>query len=303
MTSKRRSRLIEIEEAAALVHDGMTVGLSGFSHQNPPMAVVRTLIRNGLRDLTLVSGPTAGIETDLLIGAGCVRKVVAAGVAMERVAGIAPAFRHRAQRGEIEVWECDECIWYVALKAAAWGVPYLLWPGGVGSSLPQLNRDLREVEEQGRRFIRVTAVQPDIVFVHASEADRYGNVRECPTAYLGRSFAEKALAEACAGPVIATVETLVPHQSVFEQPEWTMLRGASVAVAPWGAHPGGASGRYAPDLAHLQDYALAGKALLGGDPQPYETYLAEFVHDAPNHQGYVGNLNAAQRDALLMQAS
>ena len=299
----RSSRLIDVEEAAALVHDGMSVGLSGFSHQNPPMAIVRTLIRNGVRDLTLISGPTAGIETDLLIGAGCVRKVVAAGVAMERVAGIAPAFRHRAERGEIEVWECDECIWYVALKAAAWGVPYLLWPGGVGSSLPELNPDLREVEEQGRRFIRVAAVQPDIVFVHAGEADRYGNVRECPTAYLGRSFAERALVEACAGPVIATVETLVSHETVLEHPEWTMLRGACVAITPWGAHPGGTSGRYVPDLGHLQDYALAGKALLHGDPEPYDAYLAEFVYGAPDHQGYVDNLDEAQRKALRMQAN
>jgi glutaconate CoA-transferase subunit A len=250
----RSARLIDIDDAAARVQDGMTVGLSGFSHQNPPMAIVRRLVERGVRGLTLVSGPTAGIETDLLIDAGCVRRVVAAGVALERVAGIAPAFRRAAQAGEIEVWECDECIWYVALKAAAWGVPYLLWPGGVGSSLPELNPDLVEIEEGGRRFLRVPAIRPDIVFVHAAEADRYGNVRAAPRAYLGRTFAERALAEACAGPVIATVEEIVDNDRVAAEPERTLLFGADVAHAPRGAHPGGVSGRYPPDLEAMRAY-------------------------------------------------
>ena len=91
--ANRLQRIRDLQEVVDLVEDGMTVGMSGFSYQGPPMAVVREFIRRGLRDLTLISGPTAGIETDLLIGAGCVRRVITAGVALEQVAGIAPAFR------------------------------------------------------------------------------------------------------------------------------------------------------------------------------------------------------------------
>ncbi len=275
--SARDEAILDLAAAAALVEDGMTVGLSGFAHQNPPMAVVRELVRRRVRGLTVVSGPTSGIETDLLIGAGCVSRVVTAGVALEGVTGIAPAFRHSAERGEIEVWECDECIWYVALKAAAWGVPWLLWPGGVGTSLPELNTELEEVEVDGRRFLRVPAVQPDIVFVHAAEADRFGNVRDSPKAYLGRSFAEVALTEACAGPVIATVEKIVDNADVVAAPEWTRLWGAQVVVAPGGAHPGGVNGHTAPDLDELSAYAHAGSRMLGGDRAPYEAYVADFV--------------------------
>jgi len=290
MSTARQTNVSDVAAAAALVEDGMTIGLSGFSYQNPPMAIVRQLIRREVRDLTLVSGPTAGIETDLLIGAGCVRRVVAAGVALEQVAGIAPAFRRAAEAGEIEVWECDECIWYVALKAAAWGVPYLLWPGGVGTSLPELNPDLEEVEENGRRFLRVPAVQPDIVFVHAPEADRYGNVRGARTAYLGRRFAEAALAEACAGPVIATVEELVDNDRVTAEPERTMLFGAEVVHVPWGAHPGGVSGRYVPDLDHLAAYARAGAGLVKGDTAAYNDYLDRFVTGVADHPAYLESM-------------
>ena len=273
----RADALLELPAAAALVDDGMTVGLSGFAHQNPPMAIVRELVRRGVRGLTLVSGPTSGIETDVLIGAGCVRRVVTAGVALEGVAGIAPAFRYRAERGDIDVWECDECIWYVALQAAAWGVPWLLWPGGVGTSLPELNPSLQEVEIDGRRFLRVSAIQPDIVFVHAASADRFGNVRDCREAYLGRSFAERALAEACAGPVVATVEQIVDDAEVTAAPEWTRLWGARVAAAPGGARPGGVSGRTPPDLEELTAYARAGAALLRGDAAAYQGWVDDFV--------------------------
>jgi glutaconate CoA-transferase subunit A len=291
--SHRGERLLDIPTAATLVQDGMTVGLSGFSYQGPPMTIVRELIRRGVRDLTLVSGPTAGIETDLLIGAGCVRRVVTAGVVLERLAGIAPAFRSAAERGDLEVWECDECIWYVALKAGAWGVPYLLWPGGVGTSLPELNDDLVEVVEDNRCFLRVAAIRPDIVFIHAAEADRFGNVRGSREAYLGRSFAEQALAEACTGPVIATVERLVSNEQVIAEPEWTSVFGAQVVHAPWGAHPGGVSGRYVPDLDHLAAYAHAGADLVKGDPDAYDAYLERFVRRAADHDAYLETVGAA----------
>lgn len=277
----RPERLIDVAAAARRVDDGMTVGISGFAHQNAPMTVVRELIRRGVRDLTLVAGPTAGMETDILIGAGCVRRLVTAGVALEGVVGIAPAFRYYAQRGDLDIWECDECIWYVALKAGAWGVPYLLWPGGVGTSLPELNPDLVEVEHEGRRYLRVPAVQPDIVLLHAPEGDCFGNVRSARRAYLGRTFAERALVEACAGPLIATVEQLVDNDRVLEAPERTMVFGAEIAVAPGGAHPGGVSGHYAPDLAAIRAYADAGAELLRGDAASYARFVENWVSAAP----------------------
>ena len=303
MSDGRQTRTIGVVEAVDRVADGITVGLSGFSYQSPPMAVVRQIIRRGIRDLTIVSGPTAGIETDLLIGAGCVRRVVTAGVALERVAGIAPAFRHHAERGDIEVWECDECIWYVALKAAAWGVPYLLWPGGVGSSLPELNDDLEEIEEDGKRYLRVAAIQPDIVFLHAAEADSYGNVRASRQAYLGRTFAERALAEACAGPVICTVESIVSNERVVAEPELTMVHGAHVAEVPWGAHPGGVSGSYVPDLEHIGDYARAAAARRAGDDEPYRRYIQTFIDDTTDHDGYLQTVGARDLRSLRIAAA
>lgn len=294
----RAERVVPLQEAAALAQDGMIVGLSGFSYQNPPMAMVRALIRRRLKDLTLVSGPTSGLETDLLIGAGCVRRVVTAGVAFERVLPIAPAFRRAAERGDIEVWECDECIWHLALKAAAWGMPYILWRGGVGSSLPELNPELREIQEGGRRYLKVPPVRPDIVFLHAAEADAFGNVRTAREAYLGRTFAERALALACHGPVVATVERLVDPDEVTGSPERTLVRGALVVEAPGGAHPGGVSGRYVPDLEHCREYAEAGEARRRGDPVPFQRYLERYVYGAEGPEDYLRAIGPERLERL-----
>src|SRR5439155_2127371 len=298
VSDERAERVLDASEAAALVRDGMVVGLSGFSHQNPPMARVREIIRRRVKGLTIVSGPTSGIETDLLIGAGCVRRAVTAGVAFEQVVPMAPAFRRAAERGEIEVWECDECLWHLALKAAAWGMPYLLWRGGVGTSIPELNPDLEEVQEGGRRYLKVPARPLDIVFLHAAEADRFGNVRAARQAYLGRSFCERALALACRGPVVASVERLVPDDETLGSPERTLVRGAFVVEAPWGAHPGGTSGRYAPDLEHYAEYAAAGEARRKGDPQPYQRYLERHVYGPEDHDGYLRTIGAGRLEAL-----
>jgi glutaconate CoA-transferase subunit A len=290
-------------EAVALLKDGMIVGLSGFSYQNPPMALTREIIRRRVRDLTVVSGPTSGIETDLLIGAGCVRRVVTAGVAFERVLPIAPAFRRAAERGEIEIWECDECLWHLALKAGAWGMPYILWPGGVGTSIPELNPEIQEVEVEGRRYLRVPPIRPDIVFLHAAEADVHGNVRGAREAYLGRSFAERALALACRGPVVVSVERLVRNEQVVKSPERTFIRGALVVEIPWGAHPGGTSGRYVPDLPHYREYAEAGEARRRGDAAPYQRYLERHVYGCEGHQDYVRTITVERLERLRMRAA
>jgi len=296
--SPRAGRVADLREAAALVRDGQVVGLSGFSYQNPPMSIVRELVRRGVKGLTVVSGPTSGLETDLLIGAGCATRVVTAGVAFEGVAAIAPAFRRAAERGDVSVWECDECIWHLALKAAAWDLPSVLWRGGVGTSLPELNPDLREVTEDGRRYLRVPPIRPDIVFLHAAEADPYGNVRMAREAYLGRTFSEAALARACRGPVVATVERLVANDEVVKAPERTIVRGALVVPAPGGAHPGGVSGRSAPDLEHYRDYAAAGEARRRGDPAPYQRYLERHVFGPEDHDAYLKGIGARRLESL-----
>ena len=55
----------------------MTVAVGGFGADNHPMAIVREIIRNGTKKSHVIASATAGLEIDLLIGAGCVKKLIA----------------------------------------------------------------------------------------------------------------------------------------------------------------------------------------------------------------------------------
>src|SRR6516162_10957751 len=99
--SSRRERIFDEASAANWIENGMTIAVG----QPTPMALLRQLIRHGIRDLTVVD---AGFSLDLLIAAGCVRKVISYYAGGGFGNPVMPAFCKAADRGEIEVWECEE---------------------------------------------------------------------------------------------------------------------------------------------------------------------------------------------------
>ena len=69
------AEIVSLAEAIGqAVHDGDTVAMEGFTHLIPH-AAGHEVIRQGLRDLTLVR-MTPDVIYDQLIGAGCARKLV-----------------------------------------------------------------------------------------------------------------------------------------------------------------------------------------------------------------------------------
>jgi glutaconate CoA-transferase subunit A len=75
--AERKEVILSEVEAGKLIHDGMTVAIGGFINSLHPMAIIRQIIRNQVKNLTLIGSANAGLDIDLLIGAGCVKKVVA----------------------------------------------------------------------------------------------------------------------------------------------------------------------------------------------------------------------------------
>src|SRR5512146_2671637 len=96
-------KLLDLAASARLISDGATLSLGGFTTQRHPMALVREPIRQRRRDLYLF-GHSPGGDWDVLIGAGCVKRVELAYEADEAFNTIGPRWRLAVQRGEIE-WE------------------------------------------------------------------------------------------------------------------------------------------------------------------------------------------------------
>jgi glutaconate CoA-transferase subunit A len=94
------SKLIPLSEAISrFVPDGSSVALGLALEGLIPFAAGHEIFRQGLRDLTLI-GPISDILFDQMIGAGCVRKVIAAWVGMSSPVR-ATAFAWRWKRGRL----------------------------------------------------------------------------------------------------------------------------------------------------------------------------------------------------------
>ena len=284
MSAERRARIVDEVEAAAQVKDGMCVSIGGHIMSSHAMALIRRIIRQGTRNLTVVGAASAGLEVDLLIGAGCVRKVVAPYVGAEALAPIGPFYKAAAERGEIEIWECDEGIYYTALRAAALKLPFLPTLAGLGTSLPEVNPDLRLFDDPitGRPLVAVPPLRPDVALIHAAHADPYGNVQ-----FVGSGMGDRAHHRA-ATVTIVTVERVVPNEEIRRNPIATALWNVDMVVrAPYGSHPFQSPGFYLHDEAHLDEYLAAARAAVAGDRRLFDAYLERYIFGPGSHAEYL----------------
>ena len=281
----RKEVVLTAGEAAARVSDGMTIIVGGFVTANHPMPVVRELIKRGVGDLTVIGSATAGLEIDLLIGAGCVRKLIAPYVGAELYAPIGNCFRAAAENTEIEIWECSEYILYAGLQARAMGQEFMAWRGGVGTSIPELNKDLVVFQSplgDGKEYLAVPAIGADWGFIHVGWADAYGNGQ-----HVGARFGDRILARA-ADRVAVCAERLVPNSYIRRNPVMTSIPYADMVIeAPFGSHPYAAHGFYAEDAEHIQAYVAASAAYRKGDRAAFRAYLDEWVTGPEDHDAYL----------------
>src|SRR5512146_2369594 len=165
------SNLLSMSAAIAeFVPDGSSVAMGLQMEQMIPFAAGHEIIRQKKRDLTLI-GPISDILFDQLIGAGCVRHVIAAWVGNVMM-GLAYNFRRAVERGEIKVTDMTNFTVALALQAAAMGVPFLPTRTGLGSDVPRGNELLTEFTAPftGEKLHAVRAFAPAVAIIHLQRA-------------------------------------------------------------------------------------------------------------------------------------
>src|SRR5258707_6004101 len=96
-TTKSSGKIVDLDSALAAVKDGMTLGIGGWIFHGHPMALVRGLIRRGVRDLPLVPAPGT-VAPDMLIGAGGVKETGCVFIIVQHL-DLVPYFRRAMQSG------------------------------------------------------------------------------------------------------------------------------------------------------------------------------------------------------------
>ena len=123
---------------------------------------------------------TPDLVYDLLIGAGCAKKLVFSWGGNPGV-GSLHRLRDAVEKGwpqPLEIEEHSHADLANAYVAGASGLPFAVLRAYAGSDLPKVNPLIRSVTcpFTGEVLAAVPSVRPDVSVIHAQKADRKGNV-------------------------------------------------------------------------------------------------------------------------------
>ncbi|MEU9577241.1 3-oxoacid CoA-transferase subunit A [Streptomyces chilikensis] len=182
------------DEAVAGIEDGSTVLVGGFGMAGMPVELIDALIRQGAKDLTVVSNNAGNGDTGLaaLLAKGRVRKVVCS---FPRQAD-SWVFDDLYRSGRIELEVVPQGNLAERMRAAGAGIGAFYCPTGAGTLLAE-GKETREID--GRTYVLEYPIKGDVALIGAHRSDRMGNLVYRRTA---RNF----------GPVMATAATTVIAQ-------------------------------------------------------------------------------------------
>ena len=168
----------------------------------------------------------------------------------------------------------------------------MLWRGGVGTSLPEVNPDLKVFKDPiaGETLIAVPPIKPDVAILHAATADAYGNVQ-----HLGGLGWLDLFMHRAADRTIVSAERIVPNEQIRADPWKTTIAEADAIVrAPFGAHPFHAQGHYVIDREHLREYNQAAS----DDAAALSAYLDDYCRNPATHADYLERVGIKRLLAL-----
>lgn len=283
-----RDKTVSLADAAALVEDGDVVGLQNMATQAAPMALVRELVRQQRRQLTLVA-LVGGIAVDWLAAAGCLRKFLGPVVSMERF-GLCQNYRKAVQAGQIKVEEYSETTFLARLGAAARGMPFGISRGLIGTDLVPLQKDtLREIEDpfgSGSTVLACAPLHLDVALIHSHRCDAAGNAQYDPhTIWPDVQIFPKA-----AQRVIVTTEKLISEEEVRRNPGSTAIPHFivdAVVEVPFGAHPTSWFPDYGYDSRLHEEYVRASM-----DPRATQEWLDTHVRGPATQDAYLRTVGA-----------
>ena len=193
-----KSKVISVEEAAALVGPGSTVMVGWYGLVGAPLTLIEALLASEkARDLTTISNnvgePGRGLGRLLLEGR--IRRAIGSYFTSN------PDVIERYGSGELEVRLVPQGTLAEAIRAAGAGLGGFYTKTGVGTDLAE-GREVREID--GERYLFEKPLRADFALVRARTADTLGNLTYYKTA---RNFNPDMAA--AAEVVIAEVDEIV----------------------------------------------------------------------------------------------
>lgn len=284
------AEIISLGEAIQrFVNDGDTVALEGFTHLIPT-AASHEIIRQNKRELTLVR-MTPDLVYDLLIGAGCAKKLVFSWGGNPGV-GSLHRLRDAVEKGwpkPLEIEEHSHADMANAYVAGASGLPFAVLRAYAGSDLPKVNPLIKTVTcpFTGEVLAAVPSVRPDVTVIHAQKADRKGNV--LLWGILGVQKEAALAAKRCIVTVEEIVDDLHAPMNACVLPSWALT---AVCHVPGGAHPSYALGYSERDNRFYQAWDPIAR-----DRETFSAWIDEYIRGTADFAGFQEKLAQAKQAA------
>jgi glutaconate CoA-transferase subunit A len=251
------------------------------------MAFIYELIRLKRRNLYLF-GHSPGGDWDILIGAGCVKRVELAYKADEAFNTIGPRWRLAVERGQIEWEDYSNFAMVSRFTAGAMGIPFMPIRSLLGNDLlacqtlsdqqraldartsPKKLHVMESPFDPNDRVVLVPAIHTGFAVLHMQKASPGGTIR-----IGGQTFADIQQA-LCTDTVIVTAEEIVEEDTLRHEPERNPLPYFvvnHVCHVPFGAHPYAVFNYYDYNPRQLTLYHEVAK-----EDTTFQQYLDKFVY-------------------------
>ncbi|MED5265697.1 MAG: CoA-transferase [Actinomycetota bacterium] len=288
-------KVITEEEFVDELESGMTIGVGGWGSRRKPMSLVRSIIRSGVTDLTVVS--YGGPEIGILSATGQLKKAVYGFVSLDSIP-LEPHFRVARQTGAIEAIEFDEGAFYLGLLAASHRVPFYPTRAGLGSDMMAMNPELRTVVSpypgpdggEGETLVAIPAFDIDLSIIHMNRADAGGNGQ-----FLGPDLYFDDLFAMAAKRTFMSCEKVIPTQEFLNEGSVHTLKIPRIFVdgvieAPMGAHFTECPPDYGRDENFQKLYAETAK-----DQELWDSFNQKYLQ-TNSHEEYLAAVNSEEQE-------
>ncbi|MBJ69148.1 MAG: acyl CoA--acetate/3-ketoacid CoA transferase subunit alpha [Acidimicrobiaceae bacterium] len=288
-------KVITEEEFIDELESGMTIGVGGWGSRRKPMSLVRSIMRSGVTDLTVVS--YGGPEIGILSATGQMKKAVYGFVSLDSIP-LEPHFRVARQTGAIEAIEFDEGAFYLGLLAASHRVPFYPTRAGLGSDMMAMNPELQTVVSpypgpdggEGETLVAIPAFDIDLSIIHMNRADAGGNGQ-----FLGPDLYFDDLFAMAAKRTFMSCEKVIPTQEFLNEGSVHTLKIPRIFVdgvieAPMGAHFTECPPDYGRDENFQKLYAETAK-----DQELWDSFNQKYLQ-TNSHEEYLAAVNSGEQD-------
>jgi acyl CoA:acetate/3-ketoacid CoA transferase alpha subunit len=304
-----------ITEVVQSIPDGSHIALGGFAIARNSIVFAHEIIRQRKKTLTLSQG-VMGMETDLLVGAGLVAKLIVGGGSLDRFGPVRCINRAREDRSLISIDSSSLSLAFginraredrslISIDSSSLSLAFGYLAGALGISFISIksllaSEMMERLEDKapdylrrgtcpftGEEFVFLRALTPDVSIVHVQVADRDGNC------WINGPRWENEEQAKAGKRVIVVTEELVPTEFIQRSPERTVIPGHRVEAVvhqPFGGHPTGVFGCYDYDSEHLKVYTDHHKT-----PEGMSRYLDTYIYGTRDHWDYLEKIGGARR--------